>query len=53
MAPVSHEKMKEQIMIIYLKIDFATPVGVNNSDRFMMKTRTGVSKRSSFSTQIG
>ena len=45
--------MKEKIMIVYVKIVFVTLLGVNKSDRFMVKTRTGFSKSSSFSTQIG
>ena len=45
--------MKKKIMITYLKIVFVTLLEVNNSDRFMAKTRTGFLKSSSFSTQIG
>ena len=44
--------MKEKIMIIYLKVGFVTLVGVNNSDRFMVKTRTGFPKSPLFTTQI-
>ena len=45
-------RMKETIMIIYLKIVFVTLVGVNSAS-FMVKTQTGFSKSSLFSTQIG
>ena len=45
--------VKEKILIICLKIVFVTLVGVNNSDRFMVKAGTWFSKSSLFSTQIG